>query len=173
MAVEVWFTRKAIDEAARMTRRWYYWPLFLIQVFYPMALVGLLVIGGGLALVKNLSSSQPDFPKASLQLLVIAAPIFAIWWLYVREVKKSGEDLARINPQRLEFGNDGLHTYEKSGATGSVPWSSFDGFREGRAVILLRTTESGAWRMIPKKTSPPEGAEQIRSAVRSRLPELR
>ncbi len=80
--------------------------------------------------------------------------------------------LAAINPLKLTFDANGLNTCEKNGAHSFVPWSSFDGFREGNTVILLRDAGSRQYRVIPKETVPPSDGEQIRSTIRARLPEI-
>jgi hypothetical protein len=53
-----------------------------------------------------------------------------------------------------------------------MPWRGYDGFREGKKVILLRETETQQYRVVGKQTVPAEAVEQLRSAIRSRLPEI-
>jgi hypothetical protein len=80
--------------------------------------------------------------------------------------------LAKMNPLILTFDADGVQTLEKSGAHNFVPWSSYDGLREGKKVILLREIDTKHVRVVAK-TVPAEAVEQLRSFIRSRLPEIR
>lgn len=172
MIVEVWYSIRAANEAGRMSRRWYYWPVFALQHFFGIATVGALMYFGGVGLVRQFSSPKPDFPRVGLGLLLLAGPGLAFWWLYRRDVSKANREFAAINPQRVEFTQEGLRVFEKGGGEIFAPWSNFNGFREGKHVILLRRVE-GALQMIPKRTVPVEAVGQIQSAVRSRLPEIR
>lgn len=103
---------------------------------------------------------------------MMAVPMLGFYWLRRRDRRKATEMLAAINPLKLTFTADGIHTQEKSGATNFVPWSNFDGFREGQTVILLRETGKSQYRVIPKDTVSMMTVERIRSAVRSHLPEI-
>lgn len=172
MDVEVWFTIQATNEAARMSRRWYYWPAFLFKNLYGLALMAAILFGGCSLLIKSLFASRPDLPRAALGLLLVAAPVMVFWWYRRRDLRTAGEMLAAINPLKLTFDAEGLHTCEKNGARNFVPWSSYDGFREGRYVILLRENQTKQYRVVPKNTVPECDAEQVRSAIRSRLPEI-
>lgn len=129
MRFEVWFTIEATDEAARMSRGWTYWPVFVFQDLYGV--------------------------------------------MRHRDIRTATRVLAAINPLILTFDGDGLHTLEKSGARNFVLWAGYDGFREGSRVILLRETGTREFSVIPKNTEPHGDVEQLRSAVRSRLPEIR
>jgi len=172
MDFEVWFTIQATDEAARMSRRWYYWPAFLLQNFYGLAIMAAILFGGCSLLIKSLLTSKPDLPRTALGMLMVAAPVAAFWWFRRRDLRKATEMLAAVNPLKLTFDAEGLHTSEKNGARNFVPWSSYDGFREGRNVILLRENETKQYRVVPKNTVPESDVEQVRSAIRSRLPEI-
>ena len=171
--VEIWFTRETLKEAERMLRRWYDWPLLVAKNLYGIALVIAITAVGWRVAVQNLFSPQLA-PLMGLTGIVLGLGPAAIFvWLYRREARKQAEELAALNPLRVAFAVDGLHTSEKSGANNFVPWSTFDGFREGRSVILLHYGKSKDYRAIPKNTSPPTAAEQVRSVIRSRLPEIR
>jgi hypothetical protein len=120
--------------------------------------------------VKGLLSSTLNLPRAILGACMVAIPIAVFWWYYRRETRRTAESLAVINPTLLSFTADGLHTKEKSGATTFLPWSSFDGFREGRTVILLEEAPSHSRRMIPIDSLSPDEVQRIRDLVRSHLP---
>jgi hypothetical protein len=173
MEFEVWFTIQATDEAARMSRRWHYWPIFFARNLYGLGIIAAVLYGGCSLLVKNLLASKPDLTRASLGLLLVVAPITAFCWFRRHEIGKATEELAAINPLRLTFDAAGIHTLEKNGARNFVPWSSYDGFREGRDVIILRADKTRQFRVIPKKTAPENDVERLRSAIHSRLPEIR
>lgn len=172
MKFEVWFTIEATDEAARMARGWTYWPAFVFRNLYGIGLVTVLLIGGGWTFLKSLFAPAPDLPHATVGLLLMAAPIGGFLWFRSRDIRTATEMLAKMNPLILTFDADGLHTLEKSGAKNFVPWSSYDGFREGKGVILLRETGTQQYRVVAKKTVPAECVEQLRSAIRSSLPEI-
>ena len=173
MQIEVWFTTQATDEAAGMTSRWYAWPLLLLGNLQGVALVAALLIGGCVIFVKGVFTARPDLSRAALGIVMVVVPVVGFRWSLRHERRKADEELAAINPQKLTFDADGLHTLEKTGASSFVPWSSFTGFREGKAVILLRDAGSAKnYRMIPKKTVPESGVEQMRSSIREHLPEI-
>jgi hypothetical protein len=172
MKFEVWFTIEATDEAAQMTRGWTYWPAFVFRNLYGIALVCLFIAGGCLALVRSLFAPVRDILRAAGGLLLILIPIGVFAWLRSRDIRTAAEMLARINPLILTFEPNGLHTLEKSGASNFMPWSGYDGFREGNRVILLRETETQQFRVVAKQTVPAEAVEHLRSAIRSRLPEI-
>jgi hypothetical protein len=173
MKFEVWFTIEATDEAARMSRRWTYWPVFVVKNFYGIVLIALLLVGGGYRLVTSLFAPTPDLPHAAVGLLLTAIPIALFWWMRSRDIRTATEMLARINPLILTFDADGLHTLEKSGAQNFMPWAGYNAFREGKKVILLRETETQQYRVVSKQTVPPEAVEQLLSEIRSRLPQIR
>jgi hypothetical protein len=172
MDFEVLFTIDATNEAAQMSRSWTYWPRFVFQNLQGIVVVVALLIGGCVLLAENFFTRKPDLPKSGIGLLLVAAPIVVFWWLRRRDIRKATQMLAEINPLKLNFDSDGLHTFEKNGASNFVPWSSYDGFREGKRVILLRESGTRQYRVIPKNTVPESDVERIRSAVRSRLPEI-
>jgi hypothetical protein len=172
MKFEVWFTIEATDEAARMSRGWTYWPAFVFKNLYGIGLMALLLVGGCWGLVKSLFAPTPDLPHAAGGLLLMVIPIGVFWWSRSRDIRTATEMLARINPLILTFDANGLHTLEKSGAHNFIPWPGYDGFREGKKVMLLRETETQQYRVVGKETVPAEAVEQLRSAIRSRLPEI-
>jgi len=55
MEVEVWFTIKETDEAARMSRGWRYWPTFVLNNLQGIVLVAAMLIGGFLLLLRTCS----------------------------------------------------------------------------------------------------------------------
>jgi hypothetical protein len=170
MKFEVWFTIEATDEAARMSRRWTYWPAFAFKNLYGIALIALLLVGGCYRFVKSLFAPTPDLPHAAVGLLLMLTPIGLFWWLRCRDIRTAMEMLAKINPLILTFDADGLRTLEKSGAQNFMPWPGYDGFREGRKVILLREAETQQYRVVSKQTVPAQAVEQLLSEIRSRLP---
>ena len=173
MQIEVWFTTQATDEAARMTARWYSWPLLLLGNIQGVALVAALLIGGCVIFVNGVFTAKPDLLRAALGIVMVVVPVAGFRWAVRSEARKAEKELAAINPQKLTFDADGLHTVEKTGATSFVPWSSYSGFREGKAVILLCDAgpAKNYW-IIPKKTVPESGVEQMRSAIREHLPQI-
>jgi hypothetical protein len=172
MKFQVWFTIEASNEAARMSRGWTYWPAFVLRNLYGIGLVTVLMVGGGWTFVKSLFAPTPDLPHAAVGLLLMAVPTGGFWLFRSRDIRKATEMLAKMNPLILTFDASGLHTLEKSGATNFVPWASYDGFREGKRVMLLRERETQQYRVVAKKTVPAEAVDQLRSAIRSRLPEI-
>lgn len=172
MEFEVWFTIEATDEAAQMSHGWSYWPLFLFKNLQGVLIITALLIGGCLLLARSIFTPKPDLPQSAIGLLMIAIPIAGFWWFRRRDIRKATQVLANINPLKLKFDSNGLHTSEKNGASNFVPWSAYDGFREGKRVILLRESGTRQYRVIPKNTAPDSDIERIRSAVRSRLPEV-
>lgn len=172
MKFEVWFTIEASDEAARMSQGWKYWPGFVFKNLYGIGLMALLLVGGCWRLVKSLFAPTLDLPHADVGVLLMVIPIGVFWWLRSRDIRTATEMLAKINPLILTFDSNGLRTSEKSGAQNFMPWPAYDGFREGKKVILLRETETQQYRVVGKQTVPAEPVEQLRSAIRSRLPEI-
>ena len=172
MEVEAWFTIEATDEAARMSKGLSYWPLFVVRNIQSFALVAVMLFGGSRLLMKGLFGSALDLSRAAMGLLLLALPVVGFWWSRRRDIRKATELLSAINPLRLMFDSEGIHTFEKDGAHNFVPWASFDGFREGSAVILLRDGKTQQYRVIPKKTVPQSDVEHVRSVVRSFLAEV-
>jgi hypothetical protein len=168
----VLFTIEATNEAAQMSRGWTYWPRFVFQNFHGIVIVVALPIAGCFVLGENLITRRPDLPKSAMGLALVAAPIMAFWWFRRRDIRTATQMLAEINPLKLSFTSDGLHTFEKNGASNFMPWSGYDGFREERQVILLREATRREYRVIPRSTVPPGDVERMTSAIRSRLPEI-
>jgi hypothetical protein len=171
--VEVRFTIAATDEAARMVRRWYFWPLFVFQNLHGLAVViAVLAIGAGL-FAKGVAGPLDELWQAAVGAIVVAFVIVGFVWLHRRGKREAEEALDAVNPVKLTFTGDGLKLTDKTGASSFTPWSGFDGFREGKSIILLREANATSWRPIPKQTVAPSDGEQIRSSIRSRLPEIR
>jgi hypothetical protein len=122
--------------------------------------------------VKSLFAPTLDLPHAAVGVLLMVIPIGVFWWLRSRDIRTATEMLAKINPLILTFDSNGLRTSEKSGAQNFMPSPAYDGFREGKKVILLRETETQQYGVVGKQTLPAEAVEQLRSAIRSRLPEI-
>lgn len=173
MQFEVWFTLDATKEGGRMCRRWYYWPLFVVRNSYGFALIAVLLVNGVVLPRKSLLAPSLDLRGAGLASLLLALPAAGFLWYRNRDTRKANELLAGINPLSLTFQTDGLLSCEKNGSRNFAPWDSFDGYREGRAVLMLRETATREHRVIPKNTRPPADVERLCSAVRSRLPEIR
>jgi hypothetical protein len=155
-----------------MLRRWYYWPVFVLKNLYGIVLIIAVMIAGGSLVARSLFGAKIAVLRALAGGALMVGPAAYFGWTYRRELRKEHDDLADLNPLKVRFAADGLHTSEKSGARNFVPWSTFDGFLEGRTVFMLRNHESGHYRAIPKTTVPPTDLEQVRSAIRSRLPEI-
>ena len=170
MQIEVWFTTQAKKEAARMTRRSYswLWIVFDLRLAFGIALV---LLWGCDLLLDSLFTH--GLLRGALGIVTAAVLAAGSQWLLHRKARKAAEELAAINPQNLTFEADGLHTLEKTGASSFVPWSTYRGFREGESVILLFDAGSAKnCRIIPKKTVPESGVEELRSAIREHLPEI-
>lgn len=169
---EVSFTIRSANELARMSRRWYFWPLYVLRNLYSFALLALLVFGGLFIAVKSFLAPTPDPSRAAVGLVMAAGPSLFYWWVYRRNSRKATERLASINPVKLSFTPEGFHTTEKSGATSFAPWSSFKGYRDGKTIFLLLADNQRGFRAIPKEGLTAIQVEQIRSAVKSCLREL-
>jgi hypothetical protein len=143
MDFTVRFSIEATTEAARMSRGWSYWPLWLLRNFYGIAITILIIAAGCKFLWKGLSASTPDFGGAALGALMALGPFGLYWWLRRRDIRRANKLLEPLNPLRLTFDIAGLNTTEKNGSRNFVPWSQFDGFREGKTVLLLREADPG------------------------------
>jgi hypothetical protein len=172
MDFTVRFSIQSTTEAARMSRGWSYWPAWLFRNLYGIALTILIIAAGCKFFWKGLSTSSPDFAGAALGALLALGPFGLYWWLRRRDIRRANPLLDAINPLKLTFDMAGLNTTEKNGSRNFTPWSQFDGFREGKTVLLLRESESGKYRTIPKETDPPADADRLVSTIRSRLPEI-
>ncbi len=118
-------------------------------------------------------TSNRNIEQAALGALLALAPFGLFWWLRRRDIRQANKLLEAMNPLKLTFDISGLNTTEKNGSRNFVPWSQFDGFREGKTVVLLREAGSGEYRVIPKETDPPSDSNKLVSAIRSRLIEIR
>jgi hypothetical protein len=125
---------------------------------------------GSKFLWKGLSAS--DFGGAALGALLALGPFGLYWWLRRRDIRRANTRLEAINPLKLTFDMTGLNTTEKNGSRNFTPWSQFDGFREGKTVLLLRESGSKKYRLIPRETDPPGDADKLVSTIRARLPEI-
>jgi hypothetical protein len=155
-----------------MCRRWYSWPLFVLQNLYGIALIAALTFAGLSAAISSLFGPSRDLPRAALGLLMGTAPALVWWWYYRRQSRKATGALAALNPIKLRFTAEGFHTTERSGATSFVPWSIFAGYRKGKTIFLLRDATSRQYRVIPTEGLSSDRVGQIRSAIHSCLPEL-
>jgi len=173
MDVEVSFTSRSAREAERMLRKWYAWPLFLIRSIYGLAVIAALLFAGGSLFIRSLFSARIQVSGAILGLLMVLGPCAGYWWLRTREVRKVTAMLAAINPLRLTFDTNGVHTLEKNRASNFSPWSTFSGFREGRTIFLLREAQSGQHRVISKDGLSRTLSEDIKSVLASHLPEIK
>lgn len=171
MEFEIWFTIDATNEAAQMCRGWSYWPRFFVENLQGIVLVGAMLIGGSLLVAETLFTPTRSFQVRNWG----AVGSCTDCWILVappKDIQTATRMLATLNPLKLKFESNGLHTFENDGANNFVPWSNYDGFREGKLVLLLREAKTRQYRVIPKETLPDTDVEQLRSAVRSRLPEI-
>jgi len=169
---EVSFTTRSINEAERMCTSWYSWPLFMVENLYGIILIGMLIIGGLYALFTNLWGPSRDLSRAALGLLMAAGPTLAWWWNYRRESRKAVKALDALNPIKLRFTAEGLHTTERNGATNFAPWSIYAGYREGKTIFLLQDATLSQYRVIPAGGLSAYRVGQIRSAIQSCLRKL-
>lgn len=79
LEVEVSFTIQSANELARTGRRWYFWPVYLAQNLYGIALVAALFFGGLSIAFKSLAGFKSDLSNAALGLLMAAAPALLFW----------------------------------------------------------------------------------------------
>jgi hypothetical protein len=150
-----------------MARGWTYWPGFVFKNLYGIGLIAVLLVGGCRTLVKSLFAPAPDLPHAAVGLLLMMIPIGGFLWFRSRDIRTATEMLAKINPLILTFDANGLHTLEKSGAHNFMPWSRYDGFREGGARRKLNNTELSVRRPFLVKLWSNFGRRSDRACVRS------
>ena len=171
MEFEVSFTTQSLNEAARMARHWYYLPVFVVQHLQGLAIVAALVCAGIYVIVQSLVEPHSRLVTHRDRSGSGRRSCIAVLGVLSSQRRQSYRT-ARSHQSFETATADGVHTTEKSSATNFVPWSTFRGFRDGNAVILLRNSDGSGYRTIPEGGLTPNDVERMRSAVRSHLPEL-
>ena len=172
MEIECTFTVEALDEAARLNRRWYYWPLTVWRNLLPVLYYAAFLVIGIQFVVRNVRGETHHFQRALVGLLVVLALVVVPLWYFLRLYRKARAEVAELGPQKFTFTDTGISSIDKNGCTSFVPWSQYAGFREGKGIFFLRIARSEAYRVIPKETFAQRDAERLRSLLLTRLPEL-
>ena len=161
MQFEVTLDPKALAEAEKMTRHWYYWPRAIVQGGYFFLFLAVMVYGTFF----NLIDSHGSLRKAGICAAVSALLIAICVWQYRKGTIKTRTYLEGINPLRFDTQTDGVSVTERAGSSLFIPWREFSSFREGKRVFLLNRAKAGGLRIVPKEGLSAHEIDQLRSRI--------
>lgn len=170
MEVKIAYSVQSIDEAAKITRRWFYWPRVLVQCAYGLLLGAAIcfVIAG--YLTRALAHTH-QASRALTGCLAAALFVSILAFFYRRVIAKRRKLLAAIGSAKLTVNRDGIGTVDEKGVKIFSPWSTYSSFKEGKAILLLKVASSGTYWPIPKDCLTQNEAALMRSMLISQLPE--
>ena len=170
MEFTIRYSLESMNEAGRITRRWFYWPSLLLRGGYGL-LLGVAVTFGVLQAL--LHAWRPDLVVPIRYLWTLGAVILAIILgaLYRREVKKHLKRIADIGSAQMTVSDEGIGTVDAKGVRHFSPWSTYTQFEEGKKIFLLKLGAEKQYWPIPKDCLTELEAASLRSLLLSRLPE--
>ncbi len=154
-----------LDEAAKLTRRWYYWPRFIFANLYFFILLALTIPG----FFYNLFRAEQNLEMALICFLIAAALSSYYVWLYRRNSRKRQESLDKLNPVRYSIESTGVVVTEKSGTTSTTPWSEYSSVREAPHIFLLVGAGSKKIQIIAKGELSATDVDRLRSLLGSQI----
>jgi drug/metabolite transporter (DMT)-like permease len=126
-------TPQQVQEAAKLMRPRRFWFRFFTANWYASLLVAI-VVGAN---VVRLNNGQPlRLGQAGLLLALAAAMFVLTYFLWNRKVCKNLQ-AATARIQSIDLDPEGVRIQLITGATTSVPWSSFSKWIEGETVFVL------------------------------------
>lgn len=121
-------------DAGAMTRSKLYWPRVVLANWYGLAAIGTLVWA---TIAGLLGQTQPVWTAMAIIWTVIIA---IIGWSAFRVTAERAREIVRINdmrPDTIRFTSAGIAFDGPDGAVSFRPWWHFNGWREGRRVVIL------------------------------------
>lgn len=159
-------TPSEIGEAARMMRSGLSWTRLLARQAYALFAAAVIIW----ELARAFSSGNPvNWHNVDL-LLVFLAIILAFMW--VRTMRILGTTKAAKNhsfPDTLSLETSGINAQSSNGASTSVPWTAFKGWRIGSRIILLDYAEGKRSTILPMGSLPATQQETLSGTVQSYL----
>ena len=171
-------TRESIKEAARLTRRRYYWvrtggegAYHILYVWIPSIILGWF---GCRAFPEYLFGPkvERDLLKGIFSACIAASP-FVLLGLVIIDMRRARREMrAMCGPVNIAITDEGIANELENGST-ACEWNRYAGFHFGRSVIVLPLKDApGVYARIPLETLSSENKQEIRSLLSSRLPEM-
>jgi Na+/melibiose symporter-like transporter len=165
------FSGKLSDEDLKdvgtLTRPKLYWPRLLLANWYGAALVAVLVWATGSALLGN-----TEFNWRAMGAIWTVIVAIVAWSAYsVR--RERAQEFAPLNatlPDRIVFTDEGVTWDGPDGARGFLPWRHFNGWREGRRVVLVDRARTKSAVMLSVAHLSDLERQPIRHFLRSHIP---
>lgn len=160
-------TQLDVREVQKIARSKWYWPKFLLSNWYGIALLAAITWG---TIAGLLGQIKPNWPAFGIIWAVIAV-IFG--WSFYRTKRGQTKGLTELNatlPDRISLTNEGVKSDGPNGATSFLPWTSFEGWREGQRVLLIDQTGTKRFVILPITGLPDLDRQQLRGFLRSQIP---
>lgn len=161
-------TEMDVNDLRRMVRSKWYWPRFVLENWYGMAIICILLwasIGGLMGKI------HPNWRLVGPMWAVVAA--FVALAIYRTKRRMTGE-FTRLNatlPDWIHLANDGLKFEGPGGASAFQSWGDFKGWREGGRVMLVDRVEGHGFVILPVGDVSEAERQALRDTLRSQLPQ--
>ncbi len=160
-------TEADLNDVRKMTRSKVYWLRFVTANLYRSAIILVLLWAtiSGFA-----GQTKPNWGHVAI---IWAAMCGLVLWAIYRTKRKRERELADLNaalPDRINVTNDGVKLDGPNGATGSMPWASFKGWREGQRVVLLDQRQGNRFVILPVANLSEIERLSIRQNLQSQIP---
>jgi hypothetical protein len=177
MEIEVSNTIDSTGEAARLTRRRYYWLRIILSSAYhgyllvPGAVIGWFGVRGLL-----ICALGPERERTPLHVLVAAgaaAVPLIIAGLIGGDIRRERRaKQAMCGPLKFLLTEEGVSGIDLRGGTFTDAWSSLAGFHIAHRVIVLPKKASYVYMRIPIESLPVVRQQAVRALLLRHLPEL-
>jgi hypothetical protein len=175
--IEVSNTERSLDEAAKLTRRRYFWCRTILSgTYHTYLLVPGIVAGwiGARGLIEYYYQSEKDRRQLSILfcLAMVAAP-FALAAFILMDVRRERRvKRAMYGPIQFTFTDEGISGIDADGFTFSDSWSCYLGFHAGSSVIVCPKKNSDAYLRIPSESLQAGQLRQLLVLLVEHLPNL-
>ena len=138
-----------LNDIEKMSRSRTYWLKVVLANWYATALLIIVLWGTISGLI---GQTKPNWQG----LAIVWAILIALFlWAFYRAKRRRTQQLTQLNatlPDEVNLTSDGIKWSGPNGATGSMPWSNFKAWREGRRVMLIDQTQGNRVVILPIAT---------------------
>ena len=127
-----------LSDVRRLTRSKMHWVKLVVANWYGTALISIALWATISALLGQI---KPNWQALALVWAVGGGLL--VWTVYWTK-RAQAKQLTQLNatlPDQVSLTKDGVKLDGPNGATGSLPWRNFKGWREGRRVMLIDQCE--------------------------------
>ena len=177
LELQVALTSEARDEGLRLVREIRYFGHGTFRSHIVGSVMGLIFSGtpvllGAFVAIRAVMRGTPDRTSISELLGFILIPISCCTWLIFRIREDYRKRASICGVATFTLSDQGINAVMPDGSTFSDPWLRYSGFHTGPRVLVCTKADRSGFLTIPIAELSPAVLEQVRSALRGRLPEL-